>query len=678
MAIARRYFRYLEHCGPTVPVSALLGAPAGRRMVALRHDIDHDLDAALEMACWEHRLGARATYFVLPGSAYWGDPDLVDKCLQIQDFGHEVGVHLNALADWYAARVDDPGESLLLTLSRLRGAGLHIAGGSTHGDGLCYSGQFINYWLFAELRPDDPLASESGLSAEGTPSNGARGGVAYPASHSLVRADGRELPLWSVSMADMGLDYEAMHLPCDRYYTDSGGEWTRSPDPLGEPLDRGRYQINMHPEYWRGQQKLYFFLSTARSGSKWLSSVLDKASSAASRHEFMLNHRLQDGQPVEDKHTADGFVELQDAPGKALELLAGLRPWVENLGRDYAEVNVYLESFIDEVQETYPEAKLVHLHRRPSDVVASVMNRDWYDTPEDDRHPRQGVEGWGGMGQFRRACWYVRCVNERLAGRCALRLCFEKMVKGPDELERVLSLAGIAFYPRLAKGLQGRRINEGRRSEFPAYAGWSRARRAKYHAICDEVNRLLGYPERSLVMTLAAMAARAVGALLHGGAYVRPDEGEAAPAQPLDVDIHAGQASPDMLVERDGKGLRFVPPQGRNGYYLLGGGAWHNAAPGAGWEAQLAHYYRGDLRCTIAGGGSARLFCLLYAQDGAAIGKRPLVRLRHGKTDYHFSFRPGSGTATFNLALYMPGGDLPGELRLESLALSMLPLGQEE
>lgn len=678
MAIARRYFKYLEHCGTTVPVSMLRVAPKGQRVVALRHDIDHDLDMALEMACWEHRLGARATYFVLPGAAYWDDPGLIDKCLQIQDFGHEVGVHLNVLADWYAARVDDPGAYLLETLAMLRGAGLRITGGAAHGDGLCYSGQFINYWLFAELRPNDPLATESGLSAEGTPGSGVRGGIAYPASHALVRADGRELPLWSVSMAEMGLDYEAMHLPCDRYYTDSGGEWTRSPDPLDESLDRGRYQINMHPEHWRGQQKLYFFLSTARSGSKWLSSVLDKASSVASRHEFMLNHRLQDGRPVEDKRTADGFVELQDAPGEAWELLVGLRPWVEDLGRDYAEVNVYLESFMDEVLETYPEATLVHLHRRPSDVVASVMNRDWYDTPEDDRHPRQDVDGWEAMGQFQRACWYARRVNERLAGRCALRLCFEKMVKGPDELERVLSAAGIAFYPRLAKGFQGRRINEGRRSEFPAYTGWSRARKAKYHAICDEANRLLGYPVRSLVMTLAGMAARAAGGLLRGAGRARPEQGEAAPAQPLDVDIDAGQASPGMQVERDGEGLRLVPQQGRNGYFLLGGGAWHKAAPGAGWEARLAHYYRGDLRCCISGGGSARLFCLLYAQDGSSAGKRPLVRLRHDKTDYHFSFRPGSATATFNLALYMPGGDLPDELRVESLALSMLPLGQEE
>src|SRR5262245_66624491 len=37
----------------------------GRRILLLRHDIDHDYETALQMAEWEKRRGLRATYCVL-------------------------------------------------------------------------------------------------------------------------------------------------------------------------------------------------------------------------------------------------------------------------------------------------------------------------------------------------------------------------------------------------------------------------------------------------------------------------------------------------------------------------------------------------------------------------------------------------------------------------------------
>ena len=82
------------------------------------------------------------------------------------------------------------------------------------------------------------------------------------------------------------------------------------------------------------------------------------------------------------------------------------RNWVETIDGDYGEANVYLERVLNELQDVFPEAEFVHLYRDPKDVVRSLMNRDWYEVPEDNKHPVMGVPFWSKMSQFEKVCWY--------------------------------------------------------------------------------------------------------------------------------------------------------------------------------------------------------------------------------------------------------------------------------
>ncbi len=293
MSIRREYIKYLEHLGSTVPVVVLAHDRDRSNIVALRHDVDHDLDLALELAFFEQQHGARASYYLLHTAGYWQDPRLIDKCLQLQDLGHEVGLHFNFLTEWLAARVQNIGTALREIIAPLKEAGVKIHGVSTHGDPACYEKGFINYWCFSELRPEDPRTTERDRNAEGILDSGATRRIDYPNAHSLTRSDGSKLDLWSVSLRDAGFDYEALHIPFDRYYSDSGGHWRYTGDPLEQTCDEGRIQVLMHPVHWRGPQRLYLFLSCARSGSKWLANIIDVASPLTSRHELTLNHRFE-------------------------------------------------------------------------------------------------------------------------------------------------------------------------------------------------------------------------------------------------------------------------------------------------------------------------------------------------------------------------------------------------
>ena len=101
MTIKDDYFRYLDHIGTSVPMRALAAHPEWTDVIALRHDIDHDLDLALEMAHHEHERGIQATYFLLHTTDYWNDPRFAQRCAQLQAYGHEIGLHLNLLTEWF-------------------------------------------------------------------------------------------------------------------------------------------------------------------------------------------------------------------------------------------------------------------------------------------------------------------------------------------------------------------------------------------------------------------------------------------------------------------------------------------------------------------------------------------------------------------------------------------------
>jgi hypothetical protein len=251
MTINQDYLEMLDHLGPTVTVAEFIAQSSKPDLIALRHDVDHDLDLALAMAHLEHAAGRRATYFILHTAPYIHDEEFLEKCLKIQDYGHEIGLHLNALSPWCDGETDDPIGDLSAWLDSLRDAGVEIVGSAAHGDQACYEHGFINYWIWRELRGDDPAVRENGLTAEGV----RRGSdddrsVSYPSSDAVIRADGARFPLWSVSMESLGLSYEACRAPFDRYWSDSGGSWKRSPNPMEHDLSRGRHQVLVHPIWW--------------------------------------------------------------------------------------------------------------------------------------------------------------------------------------------------------------------------------------------------------------------------------------------------------------------------------------------------------------------------------------------------------------------------------------------
>ena len=85
--------------------------------------------------------------------------------------------------------IDDVDNHIRKIPTHLESAGIEIVGTSAHGDTACYSHSFINYWIWKELRSNDPAGTDGKMSAEGIKVGDANWQVQYPADHQIIRDD---------------------------------------------------------------------------------------------------------------------------------------------------------------------------------------------------------------------------------------------------------------------------------------------------------------------------------------------------------------------------------------------------------------------------------------------------------------------------------------------------------
>jgi|GEM_PF-2330940 len=667
MSIKQAYFDYLDHIGRSITLRELHEHPGRADAVALRHDVDHDIDLALEMAHHEHARGIRATYFLLHTHAYWNDPRFGIKCAQLQAYGHEVGLHLNVLVEWAQGQCDDVDGRLQQLLATLRDGEIDVVGTSAHGDRVCYELGFINYWIWNELRGADPAIAEDGLSAEGIPVSEKQWQIRYPTDHCIKRPGGGELRLWRSSLRQHGLAYEASRVPCDHYWTDSGGGWKRSGDPLQVDLSKGRHQILMHPEWWRGPKRTYIALSSARSGSKWLANLIDNATPCSGLHQWTLNHVRTTAGFAADEHAADDYAGLIEREDMAVSLIRQAAVFLRGHPGDVFEANTALEPFIEKLREELPEATLIHVHRDGRDVVRSILGRGWYLTPDDRRYRAVPIDRWDALSRFERACWYYRFTQQRIMSATNNRLCFEKMVADPEYLRRSLAELGIVVHPLLAEREFSVRINRHRGKAFPPYARWSAASREAFEQICGPVQGALGYGTES-GRAGATLSPAPDHARRRSGTTVLSMKFQKAECGELGTHLVVTKRTHDGVIVRQAQEGQMTP------HLLLGSGTWKCVPAGKGTPCDNKHYYVCTIKSSVSPGTRARVFVLFYDAKGAQQRKHHAATLQPERTMTTFSFRAAECDHHFAMAIHLGGQPIESHVTLRSVIVRSLTL----
>ena len=630
--IAPRYHELLDHLERTVTLSTL---ERNENVVGigLRHDVDHDLGVALDMAKVEYERSMPATYFLLHTAEYCRDPLFLARCQQLVAYGHEIGLHLDALGGWYRGEFDDVHAEVASWLERVRGVGIEVRLSAAHGARVCYDGGFINNWIWRELRGDNPQSTEDGLSAEGIAVEDPAYCVAYPAQEEVVRPDGARMALWQVSMRDLGIEAEACRIPVDRYWSDSGGTWTRSPDPMEHDLQRDRNQVLVHPWWWQEPRRTTLVLGTARSGTKWLCGRLGAGTSATVLHERTLN---QDGTTTDPvlglKRTAGDLVSLLENKTLVSRLsktaLAGHR----RTKRNVVEANVYLPH-VDPELFRCEDVSVVHLYRDPTRVVRSILQRGWYDTPNDWKHPRIDIEGWDSMTRFERACAYWAETNRSLMESFpdAIRVSLEELQHAAS-FESLVGQMGFVLHLIPFATTDSAAVDTTMEWTVPPVEEWSADDLQVFFDRCGPVAALLGY-QLSLGVSQeeGASPARCVPPQFHARKNVaRPQEG----------DVHRCQSTREPQRSLVVKGEASAT------------GAWAGLLRNAGWNGgqsrrlfqRAVGMIEGRLESSIEGEAFVgRLFAVELDTRGKVVRRRPLLRLDADQPSGRFSFRIGPG-----------------------------------
>lgn len=222
--------RLLSRAERVVPMFDVAKGDRSRRVIGLRHDVDDNprsFETALAFAEWEFERGYSSTYYLLHGAHYWNEENL-DLVPRFVDLGHEVGIHVNAIA---VALVedDDPHRVLFRALEELRATGVPVRGCVAHGDRLCHAHRFVNDEIFTESRRPD-----------------------YGAADRLLRHGNVVVQLEAVSRTTYDLEYDANWLPRADYLSDSGGSWSQRFEDVVDrfAMPEGQLHVLIHPDWW--------------------------------------------------------------------------------------------------------------------------------------------------------------------------------------------------------------------------------------------------------------------------------------------------------------------------------------------------------------------------------------------------------------------------------------------
>lgn len=202
----------------------------GPRVIGLRHDVDDNVgsfDTALRMAEWECEHGYSSTYFLLHDSHYWTE-GMLAWVPRFEELGHEVGIHVNAIAEALRQR-RDPHDILACALGELRETGVRVVGCVAHGDQpICREANFVNDELFVESRRPKMGHHER-----------------------LVEWEGVICPLQPVKREVYGLEYDPNWLSRGEYLSDSGGVWSKPFEGVVERFGCGQLHVLQHSDWWR-------------------------------------------------------------------------------------------------------------------------------------------------------------------------------------------------------------------------------------------------------------------------------------------------------------------------------------------------------------------------------------------------------------------------------------------
>ena len=177
--------------------------------------------------------------------------------------------------------------------------------------------------------------------------------------------------------------------------------------------DRTFFQENYFKAYlnkWK-TSPCVFVLSTGRTGTMTLSSLLNLSKNIFSLHEPSPVLLTAGYEAYFKEHEEEKWISVVNAARDELIAYANHQNCI------YVETNNRLTFLSKAIAEAYPSSKFIHLHRHPYDVIVSGVKRNWYcgDVLDYARiTPKVNdpmAEKWNKISQEMKIAWFWKTVN---------------------------------------------------------------------------------------------------------------------------------------------------------------------------------------------------------------------------------------------------------------------------
>lgn len=236
----------------------------------------------------------------------------------------------------------------------------------------------------------------------------------------------------------------------------------------------------------------FFIVGLGRSGTTFLSQLLDMVPECAVYHEYKHDRKALT-KAYWDGHEAERYLYLYRD-----QLIA--RRIVRTNCQTYGEVNSYLRYHVQALQNRY-HPRILHLVRDGRAVVTSIMSRHTF-TPRDAKHSgwirpypnTTYAERWDSMDRFAKVCWYWAETNQHLIN-CHLPLVrFEDILSSYAGFShQVLVPLGLELSPRVWEEQVHIPKNVNKNRKFENWDLWTLQQKQQFEEICGDVMAQLQY-----------------------------------------------------------------------------------------------------------------------------------------------------------------------------------------
>lgn len=269
-------------------------------------------------------------------------------------------------------------------------------------------------------------------------------------------------------------------------------ETTKAPAVYNAAHDPMR--MRRQAERWFECHPTFFFLGLGRSGTMFLSQLLDHAQDVAIFHE-----------PIPEDAVA--FVEARASSEAAVDYVRNFRKTrmyelaVQRGGNTYGEVNSWLRFHAQALRACFPTITILHLVRDGRDVVRSIMNMGHYTDGALEKHyhlePTRDDplrSAWNELSRFEKVCWLWADANSRLREGIDGVVRFENLIGSYEYVrENIEKVLGIEIGSDTWSHVVQTPVNASSQFTLPHWTAWDAPLRAAFERICGTEMGRLGY-----------------------------------------------------------------------------------------------------------------------------------------------------------------------------------------